>query len=670
MDYPHTFRIPGGDVRFNHPNDMLTSIDRAGASVLSAGKPPGFVFFFSLFAAARALALQPSDLTVTVNQLAGSGAVQHSIQFAPGPEGTRYVDVTLTNVSDHEVRLASMGVTFPWLTTTDPKLLVSSGGTTMATWPMQVVDPAQPRPEPAHSGTYLLARHDGKYSMVAFLSWQTFWSKISYEHGRIVMTADGEDRVLEAGQSVSLERLWLVEGTDWQDMLFDYADEIARQLHIKLKPRPAYAGWSTWDYYGRKWTAANVTDNLAALLKIAPQANLLQIDGGWWPQRGDFTLVRADLQPDGMKVLAGKIRDAGMTAGIHFDGMRGDMQSRILKEHPEYFLKDEKGAIIDVPQMNDGDQLAHAFFDFSEPGAVAYMKKVTHHIRREWGYDYIKIDFLLNGLNYNIRNAAFKDAPDRRIAPHNPGLTSVERLHLALAAWREGMGSDAYFLGCSAPFGIVFGQVDGLRTGYDISPNISGVRKCAEATAGAFYLNGRVAYNDADYQVARAKEDEDGTLVHNAAKHSTLTHNEAEMWADYVGLFGGTKLNSDNLLTLRPERQEVFQQALALPSCSRYVPLDYWAHGRDREDAFHVMLGEAGDGAYLAVFNWSDKARVYFFSGLPASAWSKMEPLRGEADARPHGDGWQVRLPARHAVVFKLPAGMKFDQVRHALVLF
>ncbi|MDB6114887.1 MAG: hypothetical protein JWQ62_1832 [Lacunisphaera sp.] len=631
-------------------------------------KISGIIFLCGLLWAGPLWALQGSDLGIVINRVPVAAPVKPAVQISAGANGSSYVEVALTNASGQDVALTMIEVTLPWLANPDPRLLVSSGGTTMATWPMQVIDPAAPRDKPPHSGTYLLARHDGKYSLVAFLSWNTFWSKIQYVKGRVVMTADGEGRILKAGETVQLEKLWFIEGPDWQDLLFGYADEIARQLHIKLKPQPAYVGWSTWDYYGRKWTATDVAANSAALTKLEPKANLVQIDGGWWPHRGDFRQVRDNLKPGGMKELAAQIRASGLVAGIHFDGMRGDMSSTILKEHPEYFLKDGTGAIINVPQLNDGDHLAHTYFDFSEPGAVAYMRDVARNIRRNWGYDYLKIDFLVDGINAVIRKAAFQDDPARLIVPHNPGLTSVERLHLALTAWREGMGDDAYFLGCSAPFGQVFGHVDGLRTGYDISPHMKGVRMCAEATAGMFFLQGKVVYNDADYQVARAKEDEDDTLVHNPDKRGQLTRNEAEMWANYVGLFGGTKLNSDNLSTLRPERQELFRQAVALPACRRFIPLDYWEHGRDREDAFHVMLGEAGDGTvYLAVFNWSDQARTYSFTGVRGGKSSPRPALPGVIDEAFEAGGLQLHLEGRHSVVYRLSPGLHFDEVRRAL---
>ena len=610
---------------------------------------------------------EPAIRLSLVTEPAGA-EISREIRLADGPRGTRTLEIELTNKSGGDVNLTQLDLDFPWLQTKDASLLVSSGGTVMNFWPGLVIDPAQPRPKPPHSGTYLMARHDGAYSLVAFLTWNTFWSKLHYDNGRVGMTADGEGRRLRPGEKVRLEKLWFAQDADWQDLLYAYADEIAREQHVKLKPQPHYAGWSTWDYYGRDWRAATITDHLAALKTVLPGANLLQIDGGWWPKRGDYTLVRDNLQPGGMKELAGKIRAAGLTAGIHFDGMRGDRGARITQEHPEYFLHDQRGELISEPQPNnDGERLDNTYFDFSQPAALDYARDVARTIRREWGYDYIKIDFLVFGLNEDIRKRALKNDASRLITPHDPGLTSVERLRLALKAWREGMGEDAYFLACSAPYGPVFGLVDGLRTGPDIFPNLELYRRCSEANSGAFYLQGRVVWNDADYHVVRAKEDEDATLVRNPQKTGgDLTLEEAEMWSNYVGLFGGTKLNSDNLGILRPERKKLFLDAVALPACARYVPLDFWAHGRTPQDSFQVMLGQAADGVYLAVFNWTDEARDYSLTGLEVKA-AGLECIRGRPVTTVHGDAIVIRLPAHRSAVFRLPAGADFDRLRHRI---
>jgi Alpha-galactosidase len=582
------------------------------------------------------------------------------------PQGGEYFAVTLHNDTATEVFIDAVEIRWRWLAVGGDVRQVASGGTTMATWPTQVA-PARGARGPVESGTWLLARRRDDCALAGFVSWRHFWSKLRWENGWLTMHVDGEGRRLAAGESVALETVWLVEGKDWVELLERYATEVARCTGAKLKPRPQFVGWSTWDYYGRGWTVAAIEENTAAMRHLAPQANLLQIDGGWWPARGDYTEVRADLGAEAMKQLAGSIRGRGMTAGIHFDGMRGDTASRVAREHPEYFLHDQNGRMISVPQLNDGDRLEHIYFDYSHPGALDYMRHVVRTLREEWGYDYLKIDFLSFGLAEDIRRRALDNDPARRIAPHDPGLTSVERMHRALHTWREAMGPDAFFLACSAPLGVVLGYADGLRTGYDVYPDFNSLRRCAQATAGCFHLHGRAAWADADYQIVRGPEEEDETRVRNEEKRSRLMRNEAEMWTIHVGLFGGTKLNSDKLALLRPERAELVRLMVALPLCRRYVPLDFWSRGGTWDDAFHVLLGEADERVCLALFNWSDEPMAYVVRGLRGEEGAELRVLAGKPACETTEDAIRVRLAPRHAAAWSVGKGRGFDELRHAL---
>ena len=87
------------------------------------------------------------------------------------------------------------------------------------------------------------------------------------------------------------------------------------------------------------------------------------------------------------------------------------------------------------------------------------------------------------------------------------------------------------------------------------------------------------------------------------------------MWSDYVSLFGGIKINSDNLPTLREERKELLRNAYMLKTCDRFIPLDLWDHAKEKDDAFNIMLGENEDGLYLALFNWDSGDNEYTFNG-------------------------------------------------------
>ncbi|MDB6115670.1 MAG: hypothetical protein JWQ62_2615 [Lacunisphaera sp.] len=606
--------------------------------------------------------LREDQVSLKINRLPETAAFRTAIHVGAAATGGQQLAITITNASGAEVVLRDWTVEFPWVGLTGPGDLLSTGGWDMGRSEARVWTPENGAG--LSTGSYLLAKGAGGFSLAGFSTWRTFNAKLRYAPGKVIVTGDGEGRTMRAGETLALETVWLTHGADWQDLLFGYADQIARENHIKLNHPKPYVGWATWDYYGRNWTYDQVVANMDKLVEIYPQADFLQIDGGWWPQRGDYQLVRDSLQPDGMKRLGQLIHAKKLIAGVHLDGMRGDSKAQVAKEHPDYFLSNEKGGMLVQSTLNVGENLDYTFFDFSNPATCAYFKDVMANIRHNWGYDYLKVDFLRFGLNEFIHTAVGEDTV---IVPHNRALTSVERFHLGLAAMRDGMGADAYFLACSAVFGPTFGHVDGLRTGADINPQFKQFKKCAVDNSGNFYLQGKVVYNDADYHVVRAKEDQDDTRVKAGNKDGRdMTLNEAEMWTHYVALCGGPRLNSDNFLTLREERRALFRFAAGFPTAERFVPLDFWSHARDEEDVSSVILTQAKGDAYLGVFNWTDNDRQIVLNGLTAADLKALTKISGAAVTQEGEGSVTVSLPARHSTIFKL-AGGNFNRLRKAI---
>jgi alpha-galactosidase len=76
---------------------------------------------------------------------------------------------------------------------------------------------------------------------------------------------------------------------------------------------------------------------------------------------------------------------------------------------------------------------------------------VTH----EWGFTYLKLDFLQAGTTPGSRSADV----DRE-----------EAYQTGLRAIREAAGDDAYLLGSGAPLLPSLGLIDGLRSGPDVAP--------------------------------------------------------------------------------------------------------------------------------------------------------------------------------------------------------
>jgi alpha-galactosidase len=601
--------------------------------------------------------LAENQVRVEVRRAPAEAAVRTLVRVERLAAEVQRLDVHLTNSSDREISLDEVVVRVPWRLPADDAL-ICAGGFDQGR-PGARIHPA--RGSAVESGAFLLARRTGGFSFAGLVTCRVFNSKLRFADGAITISADGEGRRVRAGETVALESVRLAEGTDWQDLMFDFAGEIAREARVRLNRPKTHTGWATWDYYGGGWSFEAVTRNLERLVEIYPAADLLQLDGGWWPLRGDYTTWRESLGAGGVKELARLIRAKGLTAGLHLDAMRADTDARIVREHPEFFLKDERGEIL-----ADGRR---AFFDYSHPGTREHMRRVLATMRRDWGFDYFKLDFLRFGLTELIRPLVVRaDGTPRAIVPFDRSRTSVERLHLGLAALRDGMGADAFLLGCSALYGPTFGHVDGLRTGDDVHPNFERLKHVALQNAGNFHLHARVVHNDADYHVVRAREDQDGTMTKSKNKIGTLTLNEAEMWTHYVGLFGGTKLNSDNLPTLRAERRALFVRAASLPTADRFVPIDLWQHARAADDPPAVMLGEATGVVHLGVFNWRDAPRRIRLRGLAPEERQGVTRLHGTGDVTTEGAAVVVGLPPRHSLVLRLDHA-SFDRLRKALTV-
>ena len=330
------------------------------------------------------------------------------------------------------------------------------------------------------------------------------------------------------------------------------------------------------------------------LNKLAPDANLIQIDGGWWTERGDYQSVRPDLLPGGIKAIAARIASEGKIPGLHFDGFRGDANSEIYKTHPEYFLHDQDGKLIVEVNEKPDKVMKNIYFDYSHPGARAYIAECIRNMKENWGIRYFKVDFMRYGLEDDIK-AANKQV--KTIKAHDPTITSVERFRLGMKTMREAMGPDTYFLGCSAVFGPCIGFVDGMRTGGDINPRYEAFPERSLANLGHFYLSGKVFNGDADYLVFRAAADEDEKVSKENVKHGgSLTMNEAQMWADLNKLYGNFRLHSDNLMTLRPERQALVKEVFQYPAMDETVPLDVWRHATSKGRRLRVGARPEGQG--------------------------------------------------------------------------
>lgn len=582
-----------------------------------------------------------SNITVNVK---ANKAIETSQKIISEKDGLQRLDITLSNQGTEIVSIDSIEIRIPVSELITNEMSIAYGSSGMGQRPVLVHKVGEPQ-QKSYSYMYAMVQmDDNQYIFNGSISWRIFIPIFTLEDNTFVIRSSGEGKQLKPGESIHYEQIILSQSSDWQDLLNSFGSVIAEENGIEKLKEVNLKGWATWDYYAYEFSADDIHENAKKIKQIAQSANLIQIDAGWYSQRGDFAESRPDI-PGGMKEIAKQIKEAGMTPGVWIDGFRANTDSKVFKEHPEYFLHDEEGNVIVQVRKPEGvPDRDRVYLDYTHPGARRHMAECIRTIKEDMGITYFKVDFMRFGLNDEILRAN----PDyKNIKAYDPSITDVERMRLGLKTIRDAIGQDNYLLGCSAVFGPCIGFVDGMRTGGDIHPRFEAFPERVLANIGNSYLSGKVFNGDADYLVFRAAEDEDETVTDGNNKHGgSLTLNEAQMWADFNKLYGTCRLSGDKLTTLRPERQALLTEVFNYPAMDETTPLDFWQHGKDRQDGYELLLARHGEDIYLGIFNWGDETKEY---NIPAFE-----------------SGGQ-KLEARHSRVLKYKGVLSYKELSRTL---
>ena len=206
---------------------------------------------------------------------------------------------------------------------------------------------------------------------------------------------------LQQGEELELEPLFLqiLVDTHPQDALNDYFAEVTARNELRqqdniLHSKAFYCSWN----YG---IMADITEE--SLLKTArfisgnlPNVKHFLIDDGWQkpvevpgPDRSHFYLPEEERYnhekfPNGMKVMADKLREAGVTPALWWTPSV-NLSSALAREKPGWLLRDASGAPYRIG--NSGH------LDYSIPEVQDYLNHVFDTIFNQWGYEAMKMDF-------------------------------------------------------------------------------------------------------------------------------------------------------------------------------------------------------------------------------------------------------------------------------------
>ncbi|TNJ46056.1 hypothetical protein KFZ70_09275 [Tamlana fucoidanivorans] len=388
--------------------------------------------------------------------------------------------------------------------------------------------------------------------------------------------------------------------------LESYADIVANYYEIELNPQ--LDGYCTW--YSRPNGRASDENKIIELSedakkKLKPYGfDFIQIDDKW--QRGlykngprrVFVNHREDgPYPNGMKPVAEKIKNMGLTPGIWWMPFAGTFDDDFFSDKQYLFSKNQDG----TPYVA---KWGGAAFDLTNPKTLKYVGDISHRLANDWGYKYFKIDGLWMGTStknqYGNNEYIGNDHLGEQIV-ENPNITPIESYRLGLKTIRDTVGKDVFILGCNTSqnmrvFGASFGLMDAMRIGPDNKPEWKYLKMGPWHGTNRYFLHGKVWYNDPDPLYVR----------------NEMPIEHSKVICSWVSISGQLNVFSEWLPDLNPERLHLLQRTLPSHGLTAR-PVDLF-------EEFFPKIWELDnpvlDQKIVAVFNWEDDTELGFNKDL------------------------------------------------------
>jgi alpha-galactosidase len=412
--------------------------------------------------------------------------------------------------------------------------------------------------------------------------------------GEIRIRSDGSEMTarcyfdgmaLAPGEATSTETLLVRVGPDPLRLLEEWADELAANMAARVPPRPP-TGWCSWYYFYGQNTAADVLANLSAMADHDLPLDVVLIDDGYQTAIGDWFSLNERF-PDGMEALGQAIHQAGRRFGLWTAPFGAAADSQLFAAHPDWVLRDERGE----PVVGWVHWLTRCYaLDCTHPQVQEWLRETFGRMRREWGVDFFKIDFIFAAARPGVR--------------HDPASTRAQALRRGVEAIRQGIGDDAFLLGCGAPQAPCVGLVDGMRVGPDVDPHwLPMWRHDLSMPSAENALRNSIAR--APFHGRLWANDPDCLLVRQRARDMDLVLNEMRTSTALTALLGGLTLDSDHLPQMRPGRLKYLRQALP-PTGVSARPLDLFENELPQRLLLPVER-EWGRWWVVGLVNWGER---------------------------------------------------------------
>ena len=302
------------------------------------------------------------------------------------------------------------------------------------------------------------------------------------------------------------------------------------------------AGWESWyNHYSKidEKLIQKDLESLSATKNIISTGDwtskIFQIDDGWEKGLGNWEIDEKRF-PAGLAPLAAKIEDAGYIPGLWIAPFIIDLRSPVATEHPDWLLRDEKGHLI--PSGYNPLWGSNGIFyclDLSLDDVLDFVDGVILRAVNEWGFRYLKLDFLYAGMfygNFKNKGSAYEwyERAVSRLTSHS----------------KTPDGKDVFFLGCGAPFEMSYKHFPLCRIGCDTLEHWENklLKLINWNGRNSAYLNIKDTLGHAMWNRIIFANDPDVLFIRD--ENCSLTKNQKMVIAAVASIFGSQIMYSDD----------------------------------------------------------------------------------------------------------------------------
>jgi alpha-galactosidase len=233
-------------------------------------------------------------------------------------------------------------------------------------------------------------------------------------------------------REIALDKVLIARG-EVNSLLVAYAERIARDKNVNFH-RTLRAGWCSWYYYYTNISADCILQNLDYSKKHNIAFDFFQIDVGYQSTIGDWLILRDSFKVR-MPGITGRIKEAVYTPGLWLAPFIISKKS-VHFNKPGWVLRNEKGKPV-VAGLNPAWGGYYYALDITHPEVQEYVRRVFRTMIDEWGFTYLKLDFMYAASMPGVR--------------YDKTLSRAQVMKLGNALIRDTVGPDVILLGCGMP---------------------------------------------------------------------------------------------------------------------------------------------------------------------------------------------------------------------------